>query len=104
MGMEGQEMMQPIGEVGQSNSGDFDKGNNRWHGLDFVKVIATILIVLHHYWQAHNVYINDGVNFFNGKKLRLRFRILDVSSIIWHSAIHSAVFATVTAKSFISIP
>ena len=65
--MEGQEMMQPIGEVGQSNSGDFDKGNNRWHGLDFVKVIATILIVLHHYWQAHNVYINDGVNFFNGK-------------------------------------
>jgi hypothetical protein len=57
MGMEGQEMMQPIGEVGQLNAGNIVNGNSRLHGLDFVKVIATILIVLHHYWQIHNVYI-----------------------------------------------
>lgn len=39
----------------------------REHGLDFVKVIATLLIVLHHYWQVQNVHIDNFVNFYGGK-------------------------------------
>ena len=65
--MEGQAIVQPVVEVKQLNAGDIVNGNGRLHGLDFVKVIATILIVLHHYWQVHNVYIDNGINFFNGK-------------------------------------
>lgn len=36
-------------------------------GLDFVKIIATLFIVLHHYQQAHQVYFENGINFYYGK-------------------------------------
>ena len=41
--------------------------SKRLHGLDFVKIIATLLIVLHHYQQVHGVYFEDGINFYYGK-------------------------------------
>ena len=40
----------------------------------------------------------------SGKKSRPTPTIRSVSAIIWLSAIHRAVLATVTAKSFISMP
>ena len=41
---------------------------------------------------------------FSGKKSIPKWIISSVCRIIWLSAIHSAVFATETAKSFISMP
>ena len=35
-------------------------------GLDIIKVIATIIIVFHHYQQVTGV-IFDGINFYGGK-------------------------------------
>lgn len=39
----------------------------RDHALDFIKVVATLLIVFHHYQQDTGSYFNWGINFYNGK-------------------------------------
>jgi len=41
-------------------------GKKRNYGLDFLKIVATILIVFHHYQQVLNVEF-AGINFFGGK-------------------------------------
>ncbi len=39
----------------------------RERGLDFVKILATLMIVLHHYQQVHAVTFPNGINFYYGK-------------------------------------
>ena len=39
----------------------------RDYSLDFLKIIATILIIFHHYQQVTGVYFVNGINFYNGK-------------------------------------
>lgn len=34
--------------------------------LDFLKFAASIILVLHHYQQVHNVFIDNGINFYSG--------------------------------------
>lgn len=43
-----------------------EKDSCRNYGLDFLKIIATIIIVFHHYQQALNVVYPTGINYFNG--------------------------------------
>lgn len=44
-----------------------DTNTKREYSLDFIKIVATILIVFHHYQQVIGVYYNKGVNFAGGK-------------------------------------
>lgn len=39
----------------------------RDYSLDFVKIVATIFIVFHHYQQVIGTYFENGINFYNGK-------------------------------------
>lgn len=39
----------------------------RDYSFDFLKIIATILIIFHHYQQVLGIYFENGINFFNGK-------------------------------------
>ena len=39
----------------------------RAYGLDFVKTVATLAIVLHHYQQIHYAYFEHGINFYYGR-------------------------------------
>lgn len=38
----------------------------RDYSLDFIKIIATIIIVFHHYQQVTGVIFDRGINFYNG--------------------------------------
>lgn len=38
----------------------------REYGLDFLKFIGTIIILLHHYWQMFNIHFEKGINFYGG--------------------------------------
>ena len=38
----------------------------RDYSIDFIKIVATVLIVFHHYQQITGAYFDDGINFFNG--------------------------------------
>ncbi len=40
--------------------------DSRNHGLDFLKVIATIIIVFHHFQQSTGAFYVGAVNFYNG--------------------------------------
>ena len=35
----------------------------REKSLDFIKIVATILSIFHHYQQVTEVYFNNGINF-----------------------------------------
>lgn len=39
----------------------------REYSLDFIKILATVFIVFHHYQQVIGVYFDKGINFYNGK-------------------------------------
>lgn len=39
----------------------------RDYSLDFIKIIATVLIIFHHYQQLVGVYFENKINFYNGK-------------------------------------
>ena len=39
---------------------------NRNGALDFLKFAASVILVLHHYQQVNNVFIDNGVNFYSG--------------------------------------
>ncbi len=39
----------------------------RLYSLDFIKIFATLLIILHHYQQVQNVRFERGINFFGGR-------------------------------------
>lgn len=39
---------------------------NRKHGIDFLKIVATILVIFHHYQQTTGV-VFERINFWNGK-------------------------------------
>ena len=39
----------------------------RIYSLDFIKIIATIIILLHHYQLVNDVYFEHNINFYNGK-------------------------------------
>ena len=34
--------------------------------IDFLRFAASFILVLHHYQQAHNVFIDNGINFYSG--------------------------------------
>lgn len=40
--------------------------SNRNGALDFLKFAASVILVLHHYQQVNNVFIDNGVNFYSG--------------------------------------
>lgn len=39
----------------------------RVYALDFLKIVATLLIVLHHYQQVQKVHFEHGINFYGGR-------------------------------------
>lgn len=39
----------------------------RLYGLDFIRIVATTLIILHHYQQITNCYFTTGINFYDGR-------------------------------------
>lgn len=39
----------------------------RNYSLDFIKIIATIFIIFHHYQQITGAYFHNKINFCNGK-------------------------------------
>ena len=42
-------------------------GNERKYSLDVLRIIATVLIVMHHYQQTTGAYFEGHINFFNGR-------------------------------------
>lgn len=42
-------------------------GNKRSYSLDVLRIIATILIIFHHYQQVTGAYFEGHINFFNGR-------------------------------------
>ena len=40
--------------------------SNRNGALDFLKFAASVILVLHHYQQVNNVFIDNGINFYSG--------------------------------------
>ncbi len=43
------------------------ESKKRDYSLDFIKIIATVFIIFHHYQQVTGVYFENGINFCNGK-------------------------------------
>lgn len=44
-----------------------NEAKQRDYSLDFIKIIATIFIIFHHYQQVIGVCFDKGINFYNGK-------------------------------------
>lgn len=42
-------------------------GNERRYSLDVLRIIATILIIFHHYQQVTGAYFEGHINFSNGR-------------------------------------
>ena len=42
-------------------------GNERKYSLDVLRIIATILIVFHHYGQVTGLYLEGHINYWNGR-------------------------------------
>ena len=40
--------------------------SNRNGAIDFLRFAASFILVLHHYQQVHNVFIDNGINFYSG--------------------------------------
>ena len=38
----------------------------RSYGLDFIKVVTSLVVTLHHYWQAFHIHFENGINFHGG--------------------------------------
>ena len=41
--------------------------SNRNGAIDFLKFVASVILVLHHYQQVYNVFIDNGINFYSGR-------------------------------------
>ena len=57
-------MNQTISDEDRTQESLFPTQRN--YGLDFFKIVATLVIVLHHYWQVHHIHFNNGINFAGG--------------------------------------
>lgn len=42
-------------------------GNERKYSLDVLRIIATILIIFHHYGQVTGLYLEGHINYWNGR-------------------------------------
>ena len=42
-------------------------GNERKYSLDVLRIIATILIIFHHYGQVTGLYLKGHINYWNGR-------------------------------------
>lgn len=42
-------------------------GNERRYSLDVLRIIATILIIFHHYGQVTGLYLEGHINYCNGR-------------------------------------